>query len=152
MGTVLGRESAQGYSPQGVAARHTRPADKPAGPRPDGPDQLRCGLRARAVTRAPHAFAAWSPRAGRRGGVFTDGPPAARCTPIAPVSLRGDAGQGGRGWRVPKRRGGGEAEEGPGTAAFAGGEGAPMGGDGGCGVQRHRCGRGKMKLASIWER
>jgi hypothetical protein len=64
------------------------------------------------------------------------------------------------GWRRARRArvvrtrttGGGEAEEGPGTAAFAGEEGAPMGGDGRCGVLRHRCRRGKMKLASIWER
>jgi hypothetical protein len=77
MGTVLGRESAQGYSPHGVAARHMWPADKLTGLLPDGPDQPRCGLRARGVTCAPHAFAAWSPRAGRRGGVFADGPTAA---------------------------------------------------------------------------
>jgi hypothetical protein len=49
------------------------------------------------------------------------------------VRLRGDAGQGGRGWRVPERRGGGEAEEQLGTASFAGGEEAPVGGDNGCG-------------------
>jgi hypothetical protein len=63
----------------------------------------------------------------------------------------GDAGQGGQGWRVPERRGGGEAEEGVETAAFADWEGAPMGGDGGCGVLQHRCGKGKRELASIWE-
>jgi hypothetical protein len=63
----------------------------------------------------------------------------------------GDAGQGGQGWRVPERWGGGEAEEGLGTAAFAGGEGDPMGGDGGCGVLQHQCGRGKRELAPIWK-
>jgi hypothetical protein len=26
-----------------------------------------------------------------------------------------------------------------------------MGGDGGCGVLQHRCGRGKRELAPIWE-
>jgi hypothetical protein len=31
-------------------------------------------LRARAITRAPLTFAAWSPRTGQRGGVFPDGP------------------------------------------------------------------------------
>jgi hypothetical protein len=67
------------------------------------------------------------------------------------VTLRGDAGQGGRGWRIPERQGDGEPEEGLRTAAFAGGEGAPMGGDGGCGVLQHRCGRGKRELAPIRE-
>jgi hypothetical protein len=57
--------------------------------------------------------------------VFANGP-TARCTPRAPATLRGDAGQGGWGWRVPERRGGGEAEEGIGTVAFASREGAPM--------------------------
>jgi hypothetical protein len=42
-------------------------------------------------------------------------------------------------------------EEGLGTATIVGGEGAPMGGDGGCGVLHHRCGRGKRELAPIWE-
>jgi hypothetical protein len=43
-------------------------------------------------------------------------------------------GKAGGVWRVPERWGDIEAEKGLGTAAFAGGEGAPMGGDGGCGV------------------
>jgi hypothetical protein len=67
------------------------------------------------------------------------------------VTLRGDARQGGWGWRIPERRGGGEAEEGLRTAAFAGGEGAPLGGDSGCGVLQHQCGRGKRELAPVWE-
>jgi hypothetical protein len=72
-GTVLGRKPAQGYSPRGVVACHARPADKPAGPRPGGPVQPRCGLRARAVARAQRVSAAWSPRVGRHGGVFSNG-------------------------------------------------------------------------------
>jgi hypothetical protein len=36
------------------------------------------------------------------------------------VTLRGNAGHGGQRWRVPERRGGGEAEEGLGTAATMG--------------------------------
>jgi hypothetical protein len=74
-----------------------------------------------------------------------------RCTPSAPATLQGDAGQGGRGWRVHERRGGGEVEEGLSTAAFTGGEGAPMGSDVGCGVLQHRCGRGKRELGPVWE-
>jgi hypothetical protein len=46
---------------------------------------------------------------------------------------------------------GGEAEEQLGTAAFAGGEGAPVGGDGGCGVLQQQCERLKLGLAPIWE-
>jgi hypothetical protein len=74
-----------------------------------------------------------------------------RCTLRAPATLRGDVGQGRRGWHIPERRGGGEAEEGLGTTAFADGEGAPMVDDGGCGVLQHRCGRGKRELTPIWE-
>jgi hypothetical protein len=37
------------------------------------------------------------------------------------------------------------------TVVFAGGEGAPVGGDGGCGVLQHWCERGKLGLAPIWE-
>jgi hypothetical protein len=134
-----------------VAACHAWPADKPVGLRPGGPVHLRCGLCARAIARSQRASAAWSPRAGWHGGVFADGPTAAaaRCTPRAPATLCGDTRQGGRGWRVPEQRGGGEAEEGLRTAAFTGGEGAPMGGNDGCGVLQHRCGRGKRELAPI---
>jgi hypothetical protein len=46
---------------------------------------------------------------------------------------------------------GGEAEEQLGTAAFAGREGVPVGGDGECGVMQHRCERGKLGLAPNWE-
>jgi hypothetical protein len=67
----MGRQPALGYNPRGMAACHARSADKPARPRPGGPVQPRCGLCARAVARAS---AAWSPRLGRRGGVFADGP------------------------------------------------------------------------------
>jgi hypothetical protein len=38
-------------------------------------------------------------------------------------------------------------EEELGTTAFAGGEGAPMGGDGGCGVLQHRCRRGEDEIS-----
>jgi hypothetical protein len=67
------------------------------------------------------------------------------------VRLRGDAGQDRQGWRVPERRGGGVAEELLRAVAFADGEGAPVGGDGGCGVLQHQCERGKLGLAPIWE-
>jgi hypothetical protein len=47
----------------------------------------------------------------------------ARFTPRAPSRLRGDAGQVGRGGAYPRA---GRQEESSGTAAFAGGEGAPV--------------------------
>jgi hypothetical protein len=59
--------------------------------------------------------------------------------------MPGKAGEGGV---YPN---GGEAEEQLGTAAFTGGEGAPVGGDSGCGVLQHQCERGKLGLAPIWE-
>jgi hypothetical protein len=60
----------------------------------------------------------------------------------------------GKDERAGAHRNGGSTtrrEESSETAAFAGGEGAPMGGDGGCGVLQHRCERGKLGLAPIWE-
>jgi hypothetical protein len=42
------------------------------------------------------------------------------------VRLRGDAGQVGRGWRVPERRDGGGRRKSFGATAFVGGEGAPV--------------------------
>jgi hypothetical protein len=73
------------------------------------------------------------------GGVFADGPTAANRRRGAPREHQlgsgvtpGKAGRGGG--RVPKRWGDEEAEEGLGTTAFTGGEGASMGSDGGCGV------------------
>jgi hypothetical protein len=78
-------------------------------------------------------------------------PTAARCTLRAPATLQDDAEQGGRGWHVPERRGDGEAEERLRTSVFTGGEGASMGGDGGCGVLQHQSGRGKRDLAPIWK-
>jgi hypothetical protein len=40
-GHSAGLEPARGYCPRGVAACHTRPADKPARPQPGGPVQPR---------------------------------------------------------------------------------------------------------------
>jgi hypothetical protein len=37
------------------------------------------------------------------------------------------------------------------SAARAGGEGALVGGDSGCGILQHRCERGELGLAPIWE-
>jgi hypothetical protein len=60
---------AHGHSPQGVAAYHTQPAKRLAGPRPGGPVQRRSG------PRAPGALAARSSRAVRmRDGVFAGDP------------------------------------------------------------------------------
>jgi hypothetical protein len=70
----MGRQPALGYNPRGMAACHARSTDKPARPWPGGSVQPRCDLCARAVARAQRASAAWSPRLGRRGGVFADGP------------------------------------------------------------------------------
>jgi hypothetical protein len=70
---------------------------------------------------AAHPAARWRVWRWRDGSE-----PAARFTSRAPARLQGDAGQVGRGWRVPERWAAGRWEESSGTVVLAGGEGAPV--------------------------
>jgi hypothetical protein len=56
------------------------------------------------------------------------------------------AGQGGEGRGAPERPVDGEAAQRHRTATFIGGEGVPVGGNGGCGVLQHWRGKGVRKL------
>jgi hypothetical protein len=77
----MGLKPARGYNPRDAAACHTRPVEKPHGPRPGGPVQRgkwpvarRQGVRA---GRAHDVVTARSPRVRRHGGTLTGGTAAA---------------------------------------------------------------------------
>jgi hypothetical protein len=94
----------------GLAACHTWPAERLAGPWLGGPVQLRSGLRASAgYTRAGCTHGVVT----ARSGALIGGSLATWCTPGAPVGPRGGVGQGVWGRRSPERRCGVEAVEKP---------------------------------------
>jgi hypothetical protein len=91
--------------------------------------------------------------AGWRGGVLTGGSAVARRRQGVVGDLEGVTG------KVPGRKESAGAHRNGGSmvrwrkrhraAVFVGGEGAPVGGDGGCGVLQHRRGKGVRKLQEI---
>jgi hypothetical protein len=95
------------------------------------------------------------PRVGRRGGMLTGGSVVAQRRQGVVGDLEGVTGKvPGKEERAGAHRNGGSTvkrRKQRRAAAFVDGEGAPVGGDGGCGVLQHRCERGKLRLAPIWK-
>jgi hypothetical protein len=157
-GTIPGRNR-----PEATAHGAWRPAtrDRPKSwlghglaAQPNGTTGLR-GLLQRASAARAGAVITRRPRAGRRSSVLAGGSAVARRWQGVAGDLEGVTGKvAGKEERAGAHQNGGSTvrrEESSGTAAFADGEGALVGGDSGCGVLQHRCERGELGLAPIWE-